>query len=183
MRAIVGMAFCYGILSGPVAKGVYELDPNILIQAVLYTATAFISFSLISLKSKRRSMLFLGSIIATLGQGLFLFKIFGWIYGSSEIRMIHLMGGLLVSCLSIAYHTQLVIERAEKGEQDLIYDTWRLFVDLVKLFFRILKILIILNLKKKKEEEKQKKWLIQKSHAFIFVRLIILLANNFIAYI
>ena len=61
-----GLAFSFGFLVGPVINMIADVEPEILIQAILYTGTAFVSFSLISLMSKRRSWLFLGSIIVTL---------------------------------------------------------------------------------------------------------------------
>lgn len=63
---LAGLAFSFGFLVGPVINMIADVEPEILIQAILYTGTAFVSFSLISLMSKRRSWLFLGSIIVTL---------------------------------------------------------------------------------------------------------------------
>ena len=63
---LAGLSFSFGFLLGPVINMLAEVEPELVIQAVLYTGTAFVSFSLISLMSKRRSWLFLGSIIVTL---------------------------------------------------------------------------------------------------------------------
>lgn len=78
-----GLAFQMGFLVGPAIHHIADLHPEILMQAVLYTAAAFISFSLVSLLSKRRSYLFLGSIIATIFQGMILYRTFNWLFGSS----------------------------------------------------------------------------------------------------
>jgi len=57
------------------------------------------------------------------------------------------MVGLLLACFYVIYDTQLVIERAERGDKDEIMHAMLLFVDLFDLFIRILKILIELQKK------------------------------------
>ena len=108
---------------------------------------------MVSLFSKRRSYLFLGSIIACLVQGMIMYRLFGWLFGYQFYNMTYLMFGLLAACLYIIYDTQLIIERAELGDKDVIAHTLILFVDLIDLFIRILKILIELQ---KKEENNNK---------------------------
>ena len=63
---LAGLAFMMGFIVGPALHYLMEVEPRIVMQAVSYTAGAFISFSAISLFSKRRSYLFLGGIITTL---------------------------------------------------------------------------------------------------------------------
>jgi len=138
MLYLAGLAFQLGFLIGPAIHMIYAFHPEILTQAVLYTATAFTSFSLISLFSKRRSMLFVGSIIVTLVQGLLLYRLFGWLLGYSYMNMVYLMVGLLTACLYVIYDTQLIIERAEHGDKDVISHTMLLFIDLFDLFVKIL---------------------------------------------
>jgi hypothetical protein len=66
MMYLACIAFGLGIHVGPLIHRIMEVEPALLIQALLYTATAFTSFSAISLYSKQRSYLFLGGIIMTL---------------------------------------------------------------------------------------------------------------------
>ena len=68
--------------------------------------------------------------------------------------MAYLKFGLLTACLYIIYDTQIIIEKAELGDRDVISHTLLLFVDLFDLFIRILKILIELQ---KNEDNKKKK--------------------------
>ena len=81
MGCLAGLSFQLGFLVGPAMHSLIEYEPQLVIQALLYTATAFVSFSLVSLCSKRRSMLFLGGVNACLVQGMFLYSIFGWLLG------------------------------------------------------------------------------------------------------
>ena len=102
---LAGLAFCFGFLVGPLINRIAELQPELLIQAVLYTGVAFVSFSLVSLMSKRRSWLFLGSIIVTLIQGMLMYRLFSWIFGYSTFNLPYLLVGLFVACLYIIFDT------------------------------------------------------------------------------
>merc|ERR1712224_46782 len=59
------LAFSMGFLVGPAMHEIAEVAPEILIQAVSYTAIMFGSFSAMAMFSKRRSYLFLGGIISS----------------------------------------------------------------------------------------------------------------------
>jgi len=54
----------------------------ILVNAVVYTAIMFGSFTAISLFSKRRSYLFLGGVIASLSSAMFWYSITSWLVGN-----------------------------------------------------------------------------------------------------
>jgi FtsH-binding integral membrane protein len=154
MGCLAGLAFQMGFLVGPAIHLLVNVYPELILQAVLYTATAFTCFSLISLYSKRRSFLFVGGIIMSLLQGMLMYRLTGWLFGWKTYNLAYLMFGLLIGCLYIIYDTQMIVERAERGDSDVITHTMVLFVDLFELFIRILQILIELQ---KQEENKKKK--------------------------
>jgi FtsH-binding integral membrane protein len=143
-------------LVGPAIHHLAEFEPSILIQALVYTAIAFTSFSVISLFSKRRSYLYLGGLIMTLVQGMLLYRFVGWMFGYSAYNMIYLMFGLFVACLYIIYDTQVIVEKAERGDRDIPTHTMTLFIDLFELFIRIIQILIKLNEDKNKNERRRR---------------------------
>ena len=62
--------------------------------------------------------------------------------------------GLIIGCLYVIVDTQTIIRRTEEGQFDVVRDAKMLFVDFVKIFIEILK---ILQENKKKDEEKDKK--------------------------
>lgn len=158
---LAGVAFQMGFLVGPAIHTIADLHPEILLQAVLYTAAAFISFSLVSLLSKRRSYLFLGSIIATIVQGMILYRTFNWLFGYGfygHYGLPYLMLGLLMACMYIIYDTQIIVERAERGDKDVPTHTLMLFVDLFQLFIKILQILMELQ-KNEKKDERRRRWI------------------------
>ena len=53
------------------------------------------------------------------------------------------------------YDTQVIIERAERGDKDVPLHAMTLFIDLFELFIRILQILIELN--KDKDDDRRKR--------------------------
>lgn len=114
------------------------------------------SFTALAMFSTRRSYLFLGAIIVTLMQALALYRLFSWLFGyNSGFSLAYLMVGLFTACLYIIYDTQIIIERAERGDKDEIAHALTLFLDVFDLFLKILRIL--LELQKKEEENNRRK--------------------------
>jgi FtsH-binding integral membrane protein len=154
MACLGAFAFQMGFIAGPLIHRVIEVDPSILVQALLYTAIAFTSFSAISLFSKRRSYLYLGSIIMTLVNCMIVYRLCSWIFGYSSFNIPYLLFGLFVTSLYIIFDTQLIVEKAEAGDKDVPTHTLMLFIDLFDLFIKILTLLIKLNENKKDNKRK-----------------------------
>lgn len=153
---LAGISFQLGFLVGPAINHLAVVDPQILIQAIAYTSAAFVSFTALAMFSTRRSYLFLGAIIVTLMQALALYRLFSWLFGyNSGFSLGYLMVGLFTACLYIIYDTQIIIERAERGDKDEIAHAFTLFLDVFDLFMKILRIL--LELQKKEEENNRRK--------------------------
>jgi FtsH-binding integral membrane protein len=152
-----GLAFFLGFLIGPAINMLLEFEPTIVLQALMITAAVFTSFSFISLYSKRRSFLFLGGIIMTLIQGMMLYKMFGWLFGYNTLNIGYLMVSLFTCCLFIIYDTQLIIEKAERGEKDVPAHAMRLFIDLFDLFIKIIQILMKLKEGEEDRDRRRKK--------------------------
>jgi len=138
-----------GYLVGPVMHHLAEFEPQILYSAVGITVVIFGSFTGIALFTKRRSMLFLGGIISSIVSAMFWYRMVSWMFGSrfgmSYDSMGYLMTGLFVACLYVIYDTQMIIEKAERGDKDVPNHTMVLFIDLFDLFIRVVQILIKLN--------------------------------------
>ena len=100
-------------------------------------------------------MLFLGSIIATMVQCMILYRLLGWLTGYATFGLGYLMIGLFIACLYIIYDTQMIVERAERGDKDVPAHTMLLFIDLFELFIRILQILMELN--KDKDNDRRRR--------------------------
>jgi Bax inhibitor 1 len=90
----------------------------------------------------------------TLVQCLFLYRLLGWLTGFGSFGVTYLMFGLLTACLYIIYDTQLIIERAERGDKDVPTHSMMLFIDLFDLFIKIVRILQALN---EKEDDRRRR--------------------------
>ena len=88
---------------------------------------------------------------------MIMYRVFGWLFGWHTYNLTYLMFGLLIGCLYIIYDTQMIVERAERGDKDEISHAMILFVDLFELFIRILQILIELQKNEDSKKKKEKK--------------------------
>ena len=136
----------------PLVSLAQSIDPVILVNALVYTAAIFVSFSLVSLISKRRSFLFLGGILSSVMIGVSFGYLASWLFGFSFMN--HFQYNLLmviVFSFYVIYDTQLIIEKASLGDYDYTLHALELFVDLVRIFIHILRILIETSDKKRKD--------------------------------
>jgi len=137
------LAFFLGFLVGPAMHHIADVDPSILINAVVITSIMFASFSAISLYSNRRSYLFLGGIISSLVSCMFWFRMMGYMFGYSTHGMPYLLLSLFVACMYIIYDTQMIIEKSETmNMRDVPTNTMVLFMDLFDLFIKIVQLLM-----------------------------------------
>ena len=147
-------AFFMGFIVGPGINAFAEVKPELLTQAAIYSTTAFSSFSAVSLLSQRRSFLFLGGVIMTMIQCMFMYSLVGWLFGgSSAFGLGYLMCGLFIACLWVIFDTQVIVEQSENGYRNVADHALTLFIDLFDLFIKILRILNEMDDKKKKKRD------------------------------
>ncbi|XP_037600585.1 bax inhibitor 1 [Cebus imitator] len=132
---LAGFAFLTGVGLGPALEFCIAINPSILPTAFMGTAMIFTCFTLSAVYARRRSYLFLG--------------------GKCELGNMeaNLYVGLVVMCGFVLFDTQLIIEKAENGDQDYIWHCIDLFLDFVTLFRKLMMILAM-NEKDKKKEKK-----------------------------
>ena len=150
------MAFSLGFHVGPAMHHIVEIDSSIIMNAAAITGIMFASFSAISIFSKRRSYLFLGSLITSIVSCMMIYNFTCWIsgYGSSIHSLGYLLLSLFVACIYVIYDTQMIIERCEMyGERDVPKHTMILFLDLFDLFIKIVQVLLELQ----SQDDKKKK--------------------------
>jgi FtsH-binding integral membrane protein len=147
----------FGVFTGfqlnPAITMIGKVKPQILTTALVYTLALFSSFTALSLFSKRRSWLFLGGIISTIMNCLFITMLASWLFGLNLMSgMFYIMVSLFMACMYVIYDTQIIIERASAHKDyDVAGHALMLFVDLVELFIRILQILMESDKKKEKK--------------------------------
>lgn len=145
----------FGGVSGaglrPLLDLTIRVNPNIMPTAFILCSSIFICFSLMSLMTKQRSMLYLGSMLGSALSAMFWISISNMFIGSSGLSDLTLYGGVMVMSGFVCYDTQMIVARYEMGDRDFIYHSLDLFLDFISLFR---KLLIILT---KKEENKKRR--------------------------
>lgn len=146
---LLAFGFLQGMSFGPIIGVVFDLDPDLLLMAVVGTLLAFLSFTGAALFSQRRSYLYLG--------GLLMFSTFVLLISSfiPFLFNFNLYLGLFVFCFYIIYDTQVIVERADMMQADRggIDGALQLFTNLIGIFVRLLMILSQNEKKKKKRKE------------------------------
>lgn len=155
LGGLLAFGFLQGWQVGPLARSFFDVDPEIVLGAVVATFMAFVSFSGAAIFSRRRSYLYLGGLLSfatlvLLGSSLF-----------SVLFNFTLYLGMFLLCFYIIYDTQLMIERVERdgpGVDRLGVDgALQLFTDLIGIFVRLMVIIDKLNKPKPSTKKKQDK--------------------------
>ena len=146
LASLYGYASSVGGVLGSYLPGLEESSRmamyRYMMSALVSVLVIFVLFSVFALLTSNRSGIYAMVIISSLI--LSILGIFMWGYSS--------IISAIVSSLYIVTDTQQIIRRQKMGGSDAVYDAKMLFVDLVKLFYKILQ-----HLQKKDKEEKKKK--------------------------
>ncbi len=87
---------------------------------------------------------------------MLLYRLMNFFTGYGTFGLTYMMFGLLIACLYIIYDTQIIVEKAERGDKDVPTHTMMLFIDLFQLFIKIIQILMELNKDKENERRRRK---------------------------
>jgi len=146
----------FGVVTGaglrPLLDLTIRVNPNIMPTAFVLASSIFICFSLMSLMTQQRSLLYLGSMLFSALSAMFWINITNMFIGSSGLSSLTLYGGVCVMSGFVCYDTQMICARFEMGDRDFIFHSLDLFVDFISLFR---KLLIILT--KKEENNKRRR--------------------------
>jgi FtsH-binding integral membrane protein len=130
-----------GVGMGPLLDTVIDINPSIIVTALLGTSVIFGSFSLSAIFAERGRWLYLGGTLMTLLSSLMLLSLANLLVGSYLIFQVHLYLGLLVMCGFVLYDTQLIIEKRRNGDRDFVTHSLDLFLDFIGIFKRLVIIL------------------------------------------
>ncbi|XP_011162165.1 bax inhibitor 1 [Solenopsis invicta] len=139
---LLGFAFLSGLGLGPLLELVVNIDPSIVITALMGTTVIFVSFSFSALFAPRGRWLYLGGTLMSILNIMLLSSFLNLFVRSFFIMQAHLYLGFLVMCGFIIYDTQLIIEKYHMGSRDFIMHSLDLFIDFVSVFRHLLVILI-----------------------------------------
>lgn len=148
---LLGFAFCSGLGMGPLLSLAVQINPNIVVTALVATVLIFTSFSIVSLTAQRGYYLYLGGTLMSFLSTLLLLSIANILFGSQLIFQAYLYIGLFLMCGFILYDTQVIVEKRRNGDRDFVTHTVDLFIDLVGVFRRLV---IILS---QREDQKRNK--------------------------
>ncbi|XP_046404801.1 bax inhibitor 1 [Ischnura elegans] len=153
LALLLTFCFCSGISLGPLLDLVIQINPSIIVTALIGTAVLFASLSASALYARRGSYLFLGGLLGSVLSTMVLLSIGNLFFGSMIIHQLNLWVGFVVMSAFVLYDTQLIIEKRRMGETDYIGHSMDLFIDLIGIFRRLL---IILTQKEEQNQRKRK---------------------------
>ena len=150
---LLGFGLFNGMSLGGLVKLATFVNPAIVPLALGSTTLIFSSFAAAATISTRRSFLYL---YGGLGSALSILSLTGLAnlyFQSRSLFDFNLYGGLAMFIGYVMADSQLIIERADQGDEDYVTHAWLLFTDLSGIFTRMLIILI----KRSEQDEQQKK--------------------------
>jgi len=136
-----GLAFCSGLSTGPLIEVVWDLDPSIVISALMYTAVIFVCFTLSALIAREGKYLALGGPLMSILSTMLIASIMNIFFRSHSFVYMQLILGLLLMSAFILYDTHLIMEKFRMGDRDHIWHALTLFMDLASIFKHILVLL------------------------------------------
>ena len=142
MYSLMGFGILKGMFIAPIVKHYANIDPAIVVNALLLTTCIFSAMTVIALRAKRRSLLFLGGICSSIMLYVCIASLLSWITGFyllSNMAYNLLMTG--VFSMYVIFDTQLIIEKCDMGDTNVYAHALDLFIDFVRLFIHILRIL------------------------------------------
>ncbi len=146
LYSLLTLGFIDGMFIQPLINYAAALDPAIIANALIITTSLFAGLTIISLKAKQRSLLYLGGVASSIMMWMFFGGILSWITGYSlltglQYNLIY----IVVFSLYTIYDTQMVVAKFERGDTNHFAHALELFIDFVRLFVHILRILIKLS--------------------------------------
>ena len=154
MICLLTLGFVDGMFVKPLVSYAAAIDPMIVVNACVITTALFVGLTLISLFTKKRSLLFLGGIASSIMLWFSLASLIGWLMGYSVLSYMQ-YNFLMIGVFSMytIYDTQIIIVKHERGDNNHFAHALDLFIDFVRLFIHILRILIKLS----EDKDKKKK--------------------------
>ncbi|XP_023343384.1 probable Bax inhibitor 1, partial [Eurytemora carolleeae] len=152
---LLGFAFLTGLGLGPLLDLAIMMNPSIVPSALMLTCMVFACFSGAALFAPDGKYLYLGGSLLSGLSTLFFLGLLNIFFRSQLLFQAHLYLGLAIFCGFIMFDTQVIIEKARRGDKDFIAHSLDLFIDFIQIFRKVL--IILMQKKTNKEESKDKK--------------------------
>mmetsp|Transcript_3649 Transcript_3649/g.9098 ORF Transcript_3649/g.9098 Transcript_3649/m.9098 type:complete len:244 (-) Transcript_3649:162-893(-) len=147
------VAFAQGCSAGPLMDAVIDVNPMIIAYAMAATSAVFLCFSLAALVAKRRSYLYLGGILSSAVTVLMMVRMMS-MFGMGMPFSLELYLGLGIFMAYVVFDTQVIVEKASRGDADHVVHALGLFQDFIAIFIRLV---IILTKKEQDKEQKRRR--------------------------
>jgi FtsH-binding integral membrane protein len=155
---LLAFGFVQGLSMGPLIEMAINVEPSLVLTAFALTANIFACLSLSALYLPRRASFALGSILSSCLSGLFWLGLLSLFAPTQLAYRVQLYLGLVVFSGYLVLDSQLMIDRAERGQSDKasqVDDALKLFQDLAAIFVRVL--ILLVNSQKKDQDNKKKR--------------------------
>lgn len=146
-------SFIEGAATAPLISIVSSIDSRIPTIAFIGAASVFACCSISAIFARRRSYLFLGSLLFNALFGLVFVGFISSIWRSFMPYSLIMYGGLFVFLGFVLYDTQMIIEKISAGERDHLQHALNLFIDFIAIFKRVLIIMAKNNVERKRRGE------------------------------
>lgn len=157
MSMLCGFGFFKGMSIAPLLQLAIHIDPSLIVTALLGTVTVFACFTGAAVVAKRRAYLYLGGILGSAVSLMLVLSLANMYFRSVNFHLIELYGGLVIFSGYVVFDTQMILEKAEGGNKDVVGHAATLFVDFVAIFVRILIILMKNNKGRSSDNNKSRK--------------------------
>ncbi|KAJ7561280.1 hypothetical protein O6H91_03G021600 [Diphasiastrum complanatum] len=157
LKLLAAAAFFEGASLGTLIQAVLSFDPSIVVTALLGSVAIFACFSGAAVLARRREFLFLGGLLTSAVSAMMILQFSSMLFGgASFMYMVEIYGGLLLFVGFLLFDTQIIIEKADRGDRDYVKHALDLFVDFAGVFVRILLILTRNAGEKERKEERRR---------------------------
>ncbi|OXA55431.1 probable Bax inhibitor 1 [Folsomia candida] len=136
-----GFALCTGLSTGPLIERVWDLEPSIVVSALMYTCVIFTCFTISALIAPDGKYLALGGPLLSILSTMLLASILNIFVRSPTFVYMQLILGLVIMSAFILYDTQMIMEKVRMGDKDYVWHSLTLFMDLASIFKHILVLL------------------------------------------
>jgi FtsH-binding integral membrane protein len=149
--------FCQGASVGSLVEVALSVSPMVVAQSFIVTVLVFGCFAGVATFSERRSMLYMYGIIAS-GMSWLMFASFAnFFLQSSALFGAEVYLGLAMFIGYVCADSQMIIERADLGDDDYIRHSLELFLDFVAIFIRILVIFLRSRAEERSPQSRKKR--------------------------
>lgn len=157
LSMLLAFGFCSGQTMGPLLEYIIDINPSIILTALVSTGVIFASLSLSALFAERGKYLFLGGLLASVINTMAILSLLNMFFRSYFVQMAQLYIGVFVMAAFVLFDTQNIIEKCRMGNRDVVQHALDLFFDVISMFRRLLIILTQKEERRNNDERRKRR--------------------------